>query len=165
MIETVNIDLVLDFLKTIGIDSDRRDIPEPSFLPGIKIEAGRLVVDVEKLKYPGDLLHEAGHIAVTPSAERLQMFEDVKNDSLATSLEIVTILWSFAALRHLNLPTAFVFHEGGYKGQSDWFIEQFESGNYIGLPLLQWMGMTVDEKKALELNLPPFPYMLKWLRD
>jgi len=159
------IDLVLDFLKKIGIDSERRAITETTFLPGIKIEAGRLVVDVEKLAYPGDLLHEAGHIAVTPGEGRLHMFDDVKNDSLATSLEIVAILWSFAALRYLNLPTAFVFHEGGYKGQSQWFIEQFESGSYIGLPLLQWMGMTFDEKKAAEQNVPPFPVMLKWLRD
>ena len=38
-------------------------ISHPSVLPGITIEAGTLIIDAGKLLYPGDILHEAGHLA------------------------------------------------------------------------------------------------------
>jgi hypothetical protein len=44
--------------------------------------------------------------------------------------EIVAILWSFAAVRYLNLPLQVVFHEHGYKGESEWIIQQFEKEVY-----------------------------------
>ena len=56
----------VDFIQSIGISVLFREIPEKSFLPGISIKAGEIIVDPEKLKYPGDILHEAGHIAVVP---------------------------------------------------------------------------------------------------
>jgi len=163
---TAEIELVLHFFEEIGIEAEFRTLTESTFLPGIKIEAGRLIIDKDRLAYPGDLLHEAGHIALVPHSERPQLMDDIEGDlPPGQSLEIGVILWSFAALRYLNLPLPFVFHEGGYKGQSKWYIEQFESGMYIGLPLLQWMGLAVDKKKAAEQQVKPFPFMLKWLRN
>lgn len=41
-----------------------------TLLAGIAIREGVIIVDAEKLSYPGDLLHEAGHIAVTPAHKR-----------------------------------------------------------------------------------------------
>ncbi|MBC7775301.1 MAG: hypothetical protein H7246_07675 [Phycisphaerae bacterium] len=165
MTKTGEIDLILHFFEQIGIAAELRPVPDSTFLPGILIEAGRLIIDIDKLKHPGDLLHEAGHIAVESSAERPLMHGNIQTDSPKESLELGAILWSYAALRHLNLPPEFVFHEEGYKGQSDWLIEQFEGGMYIGLPLLQWMGLTYDPKNAAKMNAEPFPFMLKWLRE
>lgn len=153
------------FLQEIGIETEYRTLPVPTFLPGIDIQSGRIIIDPEGLKHPGDILHEAGHIAVTESHLRPLLSGNVEPDHPAASLEPAAILWSYAALRHLRLSPDVVFHPGGYKGQSSWLIKQFENQTYIGLPLLQWMGLALDETHAGILQVSPFPHMLKWMRD
>lgn len=56
---------IAGFLAEIGINMRSAEIDEPTFLPGVKIEKGQVLVDESKLAFPSDLLHEAGHIAVT----------------------------------------------------------------------------------------------------
>ncbi len=165
MNNTREIDLILRFFEQIGIEAKYGPVPDATFLPGILIDGGRLIIDVGKLKYAGDLLHEAGHVAMVPSADRPLMQGNIETDSPVDTMELGAILWSYAALKHLNLPPEFVFHKDGYKGDADWLIEQFEAGTFIGLPLLQWMGLAYDANNAAKLNVKPFPFMLKWLRD
>ncbi|MDX2067074.1 MAG: hypothetical protein SFV55_01545 [Haliscomenobacter sp.] len=158
---------ICSFFNEIGITWEQCTLPdEPTFLPGIKIDRGCLKFDLEKLKYPGDLLHEAGHLAVETPERRARMSDNVdENQDPAASLEMAAVLWSYAALRYLNLPIEFVFHQEGYKGEADWLIEQFAQGSYLGLPLLQWMGLCYDERNAVSNNQAPFPHMIKWLRE
>ncbi len=156
---------IITFLKHIGIETEFSEINEDTFLPGIKIESGRMIIDPLRLKYPGDLLHEAGHIAMVPESERHTLNGNIEPDKPAESLELGAVLWSYAALHFLSLDPAVVFHEAGYKGQSKWLIEQFESGTYIGLPLIQWMGLAYDEQNAARMNVSPFPSMIKWTRE
>ena len=79
--------------------------------------------------------------------------------------EICAMLWSYAAIKVLNLPEEIVFHAGGYRGHSSWLVDHFrEKQNYIGLPLLEWMGMTAGPEKAKMLGVPPYPHMIHWLR-
>lgn len=153
---------ITGFLEEIGIPVEPRRIDTTTFLPGILIEDGRIYIDQEKLLYPGDLLHEAGHIAVLTAEERRSMGSDVGQD---LGLEIGAIAWSWAALSHLGIPPDVVFHSNGYRGSSQAFIENFSAGHYVGVPLLQWMGLTHDEKKAEELGVEPFPRMVRWLRE
>jgi len=54
---------ICTFLVSIGLPVRTGAVPGPSFLPGIAIEHGVLVFDEDRLLYPGDLLHEAGHLA------------------------------------------------------------------------------------------------------
>jgi hypothetical protein len=152
--------VILSFLDEIGIKTRMEKIESQTFVPGLIIENGVLIIDKEKMFYPGDLLHEAGHIAVVPEAERSALNE-VKGDGQ----EIAAIIWSVAAAKKIDVPFEILFHPDGYKGQSDWLIETFENGTYIGLPLLEWMGFTAGEKKAAELGVPAFPHMLRWLRE
>lgn len=153
------------FLNGIGISTKPAKLEQDTFLPGVEIEAGSILYDFDKLQHPGDLLHEAGHIAVVPAEERRSLFGNVgMGGSNAMGDEIASILWSYAALKAIGLSEETVFHPDGYKGQSEWHIENFTTGNYIGLPLLEWMGMAVGKKKAAELGKEPFPAMLKWLR-
>lgn len=148
---------IIHFLEEIGIKVIEKVLPQDTFLPGITISHNGIEIDFDKLLYPGDILHEAGHIAVTPSNERLLIgSENMSKDWPSQGDEIATMLWSYAALKHLDLPIEYVFHPNGYKNQSGWIIENFNSGNYIGLPLLEWMGLT-DQNS--------FPKMNKWLRD
>lgn len=157
-------DRIIDFLQEIGIVLKRGEINEEMFLPGIKIERGEMLIDEDKLTYPGDLLHEAGHIALTPKADRVTLNGNIDEErSSKDSLESGAILWSWAALTYLELDPEIVFHEGGYRGASEWFIENFTSENYIGLPLLQWMQLCKHQDS--DENVPEFPHMIKWLRD
>lgn len=148
--------LIVDFLNSIQIEVIETKLSEDTFLPGLKLESETILMDFEKLKYPGDLLHEAGHIAVTEEKERPLIGTDRMNNEWPTvGDEIATIAWSYAASHHLDLNLEILFHPDGYKNESDWLIEQFSTGNYIGLPLLEWMSLCEKET---------FPEMKKWLR-
>jgi hypothetical protein len=59
-----------DFVRGIGIDVRPAQLPGPTFLPGIDVRDGILLIEEQRLAYPGDVLHEAGHLAVTDPAER-----------------------------------------------------------------------------------------------
>lgn len=150
------------FLREIGIPVEAADLPGRCFVPGIRIEHGRLFVDPARLTYPGDLLHEAGHIAVMTPEVRARRSLDISQN---LGDEIAAIAWSWAALTHLRLDPVLVFHAGGYRGSSAWFTAQFGSGHVPGLPLLQWMGLTYDAATAQARGTLPFPHMQRWLRE
>lgn len=153
---------IIEFLRDIGIGVRYGEIPEETFLPGILVDGDTLVVDEAKLRYPGDLLHEAGHLAVMPPEARSQLYNDVSKDA---GDELAALAWSWAALKHLRLAPEVVFHPDGYKGESAWLIEMFSDGNELGVPLLQWMGLTAERKNADALGIEAFPKMAQWLRD
>lgn len=157
---------ILHFLKTIAIEVIEKDLTEATFLPGLSLGPNAIYVDYSRLQYPGDLLHEAGHIAVTEPSKRKLIGTDKMDANWPTQGdEIAAILWSYAALSHLGLPSEFVFHNNGYKDSSQWFIENFTSGNFIGLPLLQWFKMASTDEEISKHAHPPFPAMLNWLRS
>ncbi|MES2556758.1 MAG: hypothetical protein V4604_11445 [Bacteroidota bacterium] len=151
---------ILGFLSEIGISVHEKALPADTFLPGLDLGPGCLHVDFNQLKYPGDLLHEAGHLAVTTPEQRVLIGTDAIEQPWPTDgEEIVAVLWSFAAAKHIDLPLEVLFHPNGYKGQSDWLIASFESGTYVGLPLLEWMGLTGPQDSE-----DAFPKMKQWLR-
>lgn len=156
------VDRIANFLQEIGIVVHWGPLAETTFLPGLTIDRGRLMVDRTKLKYPGDLLHEAGHLAILPAVDRCLVSGSAGSEG---GHEMTAIAWSYAALRHLNLEPEVVFHEGGYRGGSSNLIDNFSQGRYIGVPVLQWLGMTVDDTRAVQLGLDPFPKMLKWVLE
>jgi hypothetical protein len=150
-------DRIATFLRAIGIPVTAADLPE-SFLPGLTIDRGGLLVDESRLEYPGDLLHEAGHIAVAPAAVRPLVsgsLDDVPGLDTAT-LEWAAIPWSYAAALAAEVDPALVFHEGGYHGHSAGLLSNFRLGVPIGLHLLVDAGMTTPEM---------YPQMLRWLRE
>ena len=147
------------FVRGIGIDVRAAELPDGTFLPGLDIRHGVILVDEQRLAHPGDLLHEAGHLAVTDPAER-----NAPALSPTDGDELATLAWFYAALRHLDLSPDVVFHPGGYKGGSQALIETFTSGGTLGTPLLQYYGLTVEPKNAAARGVPPFPHMLRWLR-
>jgi hypothetical protein len=156
---------VILFLKEIGIDIVEKELGK-TFLPGLDLGPDCIYIDYNKLLYPGDILHEAGHLAVTVADERkLVGTAEISKDWPTQGDEIAALLWSYAALHHLQLPPDFVFHPNGYKGHSEWFISNFTSGNYMGLPLLEWMGLCLGNEKAEKEQKMPFPAMQKWIRD
>jgi hypothetical protein len=151
------LDRMLEFLTTIGLPVRETSFEKTGFLPGLLIDKGGLLLDHTRLLYPGDVLHEAGHIAVTVAAERPLLGANVtENHPEKEGEELAVLLWTYAACRHLDIPPVVVFHPDGYKGQSKWLIESFTTGQYMGLPLLVWMELTITEG---------FPTMTRWLRE
>jgi hypothetical protein len=148
------------FLVEIGIAVRWEPIEAPTSLPGITIDRGTLVIDRSRLRHPGDLLHEAGHLAVIPGDQRVLVDGDAGSDP---AREMMAIAWSYAAVCHLRLDPAVVFHEAGYRGGSGSLIENFTAGRYLAVPMLQWLGLTADPPRAAELSVAPYPEMLKWL--
>lgn len=156
---------VLSFLDEIGINVVEKELGS-TFLPGLSLGPNCIYIDFEKLLYPGDILHEAGHLAVTPTSERmLAGTHEMPAEWPTPGEEIAAILWSFAAAQHLKLPIEFVFHPNGYKNESEWIISNFNNGNYVGLPFLEWAGLTLSKERALQEGEEAFPAMIKWLRD
>jgi len=147
------------FVRHIGIEIRPAALPAPTFLPGLDIRHGAILLDESRLSYPGDVLHEAGHIAVAHPDERGQpQLAPTPGDEMAT------LAWSFAAARHLGLALEVLFHPDGYKGGSSALIENFSAGCYVGVPLLQYYGMTLEPRQAAARGVEPFPHMLRWLR-
>ncbi len=160
------LDKCIEFLRSIGIPVHFRTITTDCFLPGISIVHGEIEVDLEKLKYPGDILHEAGHIAVVPAAERNTINEhSIANREQREAEEMMAIAWSYAVCLHLDIDAGFVFHDHGYKGGGSNIAENFKQGHYFGVPMLQWVGMTKEKKDETEPGKPVYPAMLQWLRS
>lgn len=153
---------IITFLQEIGLSVRAATLTEPSFLPGIRLAAGGLLVDPPQLRFPGDLLHEAGHLAVVPPTRRAIIDGDAGSDAAE---ELMAIGWSYAALIQLQLAPSVVFHADGYRGGASNLIDNFSHGRYLGVPMLQWVGMTLDEQQARRAGVPPYPHMLRWLRE
>jgi hypothetical protein len=151
---------IVGFLREIGLLVRLAPLEEETFLPGVTLEPGGLVVDPEKLRYPGDLLHEAGHLATMLPQDRDTATGNAGADQ---GQEIAAQCWSYAAAVHLGLPPEVVFHPDGYKGAAQSLIEQYSNGQ-VGVPLLQWMGLTLDAANAGARAVAPYPAMVKWLR-
>lgn len=157
---------LVDFIRGVNIEVIEQPLDADTFIPGIYIEKGRLLVDEEKLLYPGDLLHEAGHIAMIPSHLRQYASDNVENISeIGDPYEVESICWSWAALQALGLPPDVLFHENGYKGHSEQLARNFQMGVYLGSKRIADYGMAYTPQHAQALGAEPFPVMQKWLRD
>ena len=151
------------FLESIGIGMRPGTIDVETLFPGSLISFGSLVIDESLLVAPGDALHEAAHIALSPPERRATDFAYIKKATGGE--ELTTISWSWAALLELDLQPEDVFHGTAYKrGDSEMIIESARRGVYIGFPLLQAWEMAFDERNAVLRGVKPFPHMVKWIR-
>jgi hypothetical protein len=140
---------ILDFLGSIGINVVAGDIGH-----------GTIIVDPSIPAWPGDLLHDAGHIAMTEPAMRQQL-EKVSDDPAE---EMGAMAWSVAAAHAIGIPLETIFHEAGYNGAGQNYIDSFRDDPSIGIPFLAWLGMTAEPRRAAEWGIPAFPVMQRWLR-
>jgi hypothetical protein len=153
-------DRIAVFVREIGIPVRPTTLTAPTLCPGVHVRRGVILVDAARLAHPGDLLHEAGHIAVCDPATR-GLTETIGDDPAE---EMAAIAWSYAAACHLGLDPSVVFHEAGYKGGSHALIEAFRRDGAPGTPMLEWFGMSLGQKAAAAAGAAPYPHMLRWLR-
>jgi hypothetical protein len=147
------------FVRSTGIEVQACSIDWKSRFPGLDIRAGAVLVDESKLIHPGNILHEAGHIAVHDPARRLHpTFSPTKGEELGA------LAWSYAAAVHLGLGAEVVFYPGSFAGWAAALVENFRDGRYLGVPMLQRHGMTVEPRLAAERGVEPYPHMRRWIR-
>lgn len=155
MTTTALFDICLTFIQDAGIPV-AFDTVTDGFLPGFSIKEGVLVIDRSSVQFPGDILHEAGHIAVVPAAERHSLDAvAIQNRKDRDAEEMMVIAWTYAACIYLKIDPFFVFHDDGYKNGGREIAENFMQGRYFGVPMLEWTGMC--QRGA-------YPTMHHWLR-
>ena len=147
------------FLEGIGIEVEAGPAGE-SVLPGMTVLRGRVRVDPEASNYPGDLLHESGHVAVSDPATR-HAIETIAADP---GDEMAAIAWSVAAAHACGVALEILFFDDGYKGAAAAFRENFAAQRFLGVPMLAWFGMTAEPHRAEETGVAAFPEMTRWLR-
>jgi hypothetical protein len=155
------IDRIAVFLRGIGIGV-RAGTIEKSFLPGFQIECGEMIVDESKVTHPGDLLHEAGHLAVVVPDRRARMYHGVGRRGAE---EMSAIAWSYAAALHIGIDPHIVLHDAGYRGSGATLVENYRNGGIYGQPMLDIFGMTHAGQRPPPEGAPMFPHMLRWLRE
>lgn len=152
---------IITFIREIGIDVREGSRPEKPFMPGIWVQNGALLVDRAALLYPGDLLHEAGHLAVMPPDRRRNATGDIATNP---GEEMAAEAWSYAAALAAGIPLAILFHDNGYRGNGPWLRELFAGGGTLGVPLLAWYGMTHMPGAEITDDAVVFPKLSTWLR-
>jgi hypothetical protein len=157
---------IVDFLNTTGIPVREGLVVSDSFLPGLCINNGSLVYDRAALRWPGDLLHEAGHIATMPAALRGLLHDSLEQlPTVAHAGEVEATAWAYAAVIHLGIEPSVLFHPDGYHGRSSELIATYSLGVYPGCFGLAQAGMTLLGAEAASAAVAPYPHMIKWLRD
>jgi hypothetical protein len=152
---------IVDFIRSIGIEVNEGVMTRETLVPGMDIVRGTLLIDETKMCKPADLLHEAAHIALTiPSAR--SALDGTADTSPAE--EVSAIAWTWAASRHLDLDPAETFHVDVISGNGPTLLENFLERRYVGVPMLQYWGLTVEPKHATLRDVDPYPHMLRWLR-
>ena len=153
-------DKIVLHLRSIGLRVTFGAVANTSFLPGIDVRLGGLVVDPQAPRYPADLLHEAGHLAVITAADRNRLDGNVEVAN-PEPVEAAAIAWSYAAAMHLQIDVRELFHSGGYRGRAEALAFSFEMGVYPGAAALENLGLAKLKRPGVQG--PTYPEMLTWL--
>lgn len=154
------------FLHGIGLVVEETVLEQACFLPGVRIHHGALVFDRARLLAAGDLLHEAGHIALTPLRHRHELDGDVRPEQHHPhGGEAEAIAWSYAAAQCIGLPLDELFHPGAYNGHAQALAFSYSMGVYPGAAGLAETGLTAIGESARQNGVAAYPHMLRWLRD
>jgi hypothetical protein len=161
----------------------RVDAAIDGFLAGVAISDGALLVESCADDIAGELLHEAGHLAVLPSLFRIRASGDLSgisefmSDWIDTHIaevgpdhptirailqcgECEAVAWSYAAAVEIGIDTRPPFFRG-FEGDGLALHDQVASGYYFGVHALAAAGMTELPRPR---SATPFPKMKRWLQ-
>jgi hypothetical protein len=174
---------VVAFLQSLGfvmIEGEPCQNPDGrEFLPGVSIQPGMTIVyTVSRLESVGDLLHDAGHVAVTPSLFRSQLSYDLsiletladeymaahpflvdgQEDPVMRGLlqagEQEAQAWSYAAAVAAGIDPGLVMYADSAERSHSGLVG-LRLGQHAGIHGLAAGGMTTCRV---------FPRMLRWLQ-
>jgi hypothetical protein len=170
------------FLNALGFTLRRVNrLDDQAAVPGIFIVGMTLLIEMEALASPGDILHEAGHVAITPELFRPYlrgdveasikdrakayfdthpfMVNDVEEDMVMRGLlqagESEAQAWSYAAAVAAEVDPAVVFHANAYDGEGESLITMLSMAQHMGVHGLMAAKMTTKRT---------YPQMIRWLQ-
>ncbi|QJE73771.1 hypothetical protein HHL28_12305 [Aerophototrophica crusticola] len=182
---------MIDFLRGIGMAVEvGAEGAADGFLPGINIHGGVIHVDPETLVGSGDLLHEAGHIAIVPRRFWPRLNKDLHADMLAafaaepgptpdpaiaeatSNDEVMAQAWSYAAALAMGVSPESIFFPGSYRvGPYEGthpMLAWLERGTHLGPLALARAGMAGYPALFSFMGhngLAPFPTMARWVQE
>ena len=175
---------VISFLADIGIET-RAEKGANGFIPGVLIDKGVIAYDIEVASV-ADLLHETGHLAITPPEYRplmskglIQglklMFDSIEQREIMPDSPMYRAIiqcsdpeataWAWAAGLHLELPPELIIDSEAYDGTGDEIRSMLQFNAYLGINGLSHGGMCVSsDAVARHRGVEAFPKMLRWLQ-
>lgn len=171
---------VTAFLQDLGFEV-RLDAKVEGFLAGVEIADGVLCVESSADDLAGELLHEAGHLAIIPSLFRSSANGDLSvvskamgewidnhiaevgpDDPMVRAIlqcgECEAVAWSYAAATAIGIDTRIPFFRG-FEGDGLALHDQVASGHHFGVHRLTAGGMTDLPRPH---SATPFPNMKRW---
>lgn len=171
----------IDFLREIGLGVVIR--PGASgFAKNVEIVRGTLHVD-PKCRVSA-LLHEAAHLAVTPSLYRGMMTGDLyasfkamfeldrlanRNHDDPIALAMMQLSdpeatgWAWAAGKHLGIPDHKIIQSDEYDGEGSLIRMMLNATSYVGINGLSAAGFCVVRPNPYRA-LPAYPTLAFWLQ-
>jgi hypothetical protein len=177
-----------EFVKSIGlpITVASAEAVAKAFTPHILIRDGEMLVDLDNV-FPGDILHEAAHVAITPPKFRAlcngglkAVFKAMRDFAMENPTGLHTypenalvraimqcdeqeaIAWQYAAAREIELPDEWLFPEGSFEGHGDDHLIRLKLSSHYGINGLQAAKWTVIRKNP-HIDLPVYPKLAFWL--
>lgn len=170
------------FLTALGLVV-RHDEAADGFLEGVEIVDGELRVERFDDEFAGELLHDAGHLAVLPGRFREQGNGDLRDVSkimsdwvdrhgalldpddptvraILQAGECEAVAWSYAAALAIDIDTRIPFFRG-FEGEGLALHDQVATGYYFGVHGRAAAGMTDLPRSR---GTSRFPAMKRWLQ-
>jgi len=144
---------VIQWLRSIGIPMTMGFSFAKNFNAYIWHKDGGIVVASKA--HIGNILHEAGHFAVTPANMRKRVSNSFDDIGLKEPHEDMALAWSYAAAIACEVDTMIPF-QTGFKNPSSGFGVHMalERSDHVGIKLMTDLDMTDNT----------FPSMKQWLR-
>ena len=177
-----SLEKMIRFLSGIGI-TVQQESNVNGFIPGVDIRKGAvLAFNAAQMEGVGDLLHEAGHLAVIPSMFRGEVFGDIDAALMEASSEYVkthpimipgtyeedpviraliqaseqeAIAWSYAAALEIGIEPTVVFHPKSFGGDNEEVLLGLQIKQHAGINGMSAARMTTRQM---------FPKMIRWMQ-
>ena len=96
--ENVYLEKVIIFLEEIGINVIEKQLDNATFLPGISLGPNCIYIDLKKILYAGDILHEAGHLQLLLlQKEKILIFQ------ITIPARVMKLLQCYGRMQHYSI--------------------------------------------------------------
>ena len=165
--------LVSTFLNQIGLVAVK--VPrftQPSFIDGVRIDGGKLFFD-DTARASG-LLHEAGHVAITPGCYRHLLSGNLDSSfrkifrlaechhpespismALLQCSDVEATAWAYAAGMHLGMPPWQIIQDDEHDGDGPHIRLCLRLRSYLGVHGLHYAEMC---------HMKRYPEMDRWVQ-
>ena len=167
-----DLNTVVDFINSIGIEAKFVDGAN-GFLDHVVIKNG--TIEISPKASVGDVLHEAGHLAIIPKKFRhladgdiddsveniFSLIQDLDGDhpdmiAMLQCSDTEATAWAWAAGKNLNIEEDKIIENHSYEGTGESIRLALRMRSYLGINGMAAAGMVKQRE---------YPSMIKWTQD